>query len=123
MSATSLDTDFLSLIKLKHVMLPCSQISQGELKPPTRIEGPAAHALSQTCNHLTLPCNECLGMPSCRPQCSARCLHVATACASVYVCVCEESQRFDVQILLPQADVVNNVIYQASDIITCHLWQ
>lgn len=100
-------------------MLPCSQISQGELKPPTRIEGPAAHALSQTCNHLTLPCNALVCLPAARN--AAR--DVFMWQLHVRVCVCEESQRFDVQILLPQADVVNNVIYQASDIITCHLWQ
>lgn len=100
-------------------MLPCSQISQGELKPPTRIEGPAAHALSQTCNHLTLPCNAFLPPAMQREMSSCgNCM-----CECECVCVCEESQRFDVQILLPQADVVNNVIYQASDIITCHLWQ
>lgn len=38
---------------------------------------------------ITLPC---LGMPSCRPQCNARCLHVATVCASVCVCVRGKSE-------------------------------
>lgn len=72
-------------------MLPCSQISQGELKPPTRIEGPAAHALSQTCNHLTLPCNALVCLPAARN--AARDVFMWQLYVRVFMCVCARKVR------------------------------